>query len=276
MRFRKTSILIIAIFFSSYYLAGQWNPTNGPVGGIVNSIIEHNDVVFAASGGNGGIYYLQENQNWKFLFNELPNNNTINALATNSSYIFSAHSLHGIFRSSNMGTNWDEVNNGISTFGKSIISLYTDGDIIYSGSFVDGFYISENNGDSWVMKSNGLSGAAKRIASISKLGGILFISTPLGIYKSEDNADSWVLSSSGIPMDKRYSSAIFSKNNYILAGSIAGLYRSTDNGETWTITGAGVIINSVEGISEHNGVLYVCANGKVAKSQKMTELHGLT
>ncbi len=267
MCYRKTIILTITIFFSSYYLAGQWNPTNGPVGGIVNSIIEHNGVVFAASGGNGGIYYLQENQNWKLLFNELPNNNTINALATNSSYIFSAHTLHGIFRSSNMGSNWEGVNNGISTFGISILSLHTDGDDIYAGSYVDGFYISENNGDSWVMKSNGLVGAANRIASITKSGNTLFISTPLGIYKSENNADSWVLSSNGIPLDKLYSSAIFSKNNYILAGTIAGLYRSTDNGETWTITGAGVIVNFVEGISEHNGVLYVCANGKVAKSE---------
>ena len=83
------------------------------------------------------------------------------SLTINGNNIFLGDGEYGIFLSTNNGSSWNSINNGIPK-GMSIRTLIIDGSKIYAGGVTSNtgqaVILSTNNGTSWTDVSNGLTG----------------------------------------------------------------------------------------------------------------------
>jgi len=70
-----------------------------------------------------------------------------NCLATSGGNIFAGTS-NGVYLSSDNGTNWTTINNGIPSGILNIYSLFVSGINIFAG-LAGPVYLSSNNGSSW-------------------------------------------------------------------------------------------------------------------------------
>ena len=71
-------------------------------------------------------------------------------------YLFAGSYGDGVFRSSDNGDNWIEVNNGLTAPFVLSFATNASGDIFAGTYFGNGVFRSTDNGDSWNEKNNGL------------------------------------------------------------------------------------------------------------------------
>ena len=99
------------------------------------------------------IYCLQLNSFAQNFWEKIggPCGGNIVALAINSKdYIFIAGYENGIFRSTNNGENWTQVNNGLPKHFPYIQCLVVgSNNYIYAGAFGSGVFRSTDNGENW-------------------------------------------------------------------------------------------------------------------------------
>lgn len=202
----------------------------------------------------------------------------VHSFAAVDNYIF-AGTDNQIFRSSNMGADWEQVtqpfpfyneyyvaetNNVLIAFsyGRGTANstdygqTWTElsqvpsqfnafkviGETVYGGQFL-GAFRSTANGANWEQMNFTVEFDAR---SFSLSGNDLFIGTwDNGIFKTTDNGQSWDhltqgLSSQNVP-------EVFAKGNIIIAGSRDnhGIDRSTDYGQTWISDGTTQVISSI-------------------------------
>ena len=112
----------------------------------------------------------------------------VTTLAINSAGdIFAGTREHGVFRSTDNGNNWSQVNNGITDFDIRSIAINQSGHV-FVGACV-GVLRSTDNGESWHYTS--LNICAQSIAINSN--GHIFVGRlgSGGIYRSTDNGETW-------------------------------------------------------------------------------------
>jgi photosystem II stability/assembly factor-like uncharacterized protein len=151
----------------------------------------------------------------------------------------------GVFRSSDNGSSYTQVNNGLGN--KDVHALTSFGKSIFAGTHV-GVYRTDDFGEHWVKASSGIpdtaiiSLASNSTAIFAGTGAGGFIEGPdgsqfpkgLGLFRSLDTGQHW--SRIGNPaMDTNDITALATNGNTILAGTWnnGGVFRSTDNGSNW-------------------------------------------
>ncbi len=100
---------------------------------------------------------------------------------------------HGLYRSSDAGKSWTEINQGL--FSADIRTLAAgEGPILYAGT-PQGIFKSEDGGDNWTDwfdASSGLGeGAVSHLAVHPVDAAKVFAATQTGLFISEDEGDSW-------------------------------------------------------------------------------------
>ena len=104
-----------------------------------------------------------------------PSGGTTHSLAINSSgYIFAGTYYGGVFLSTNNGTSWTAVNNGLTGGGLTVNALAVSGTNLFAGTN-SGVYLSTNNGTNWTQVSNGLTN--NYVMTLSVSGTNLFAGT---------------------------------------------------------------------------------------------------
>jgi hypothetical protein len=147
----------------------------------------------------------------------LPSGYAVNALVRRSNYIFAA-SLGGVFRSSDNGSNWVPVNNGMTN--NLVYSLAANGSNIYAGSG-DGVFCSTNNGAAWTHgTNNGLTDLY--VLSLAAVGNNLFAGTMNGLFLSTDNGNTWT--NTGLDY-KRIYALVFNSNEIYAGAEGTGVWR---------------------------------------------------
>lgn len=154
-----------------------------------------------------------------------------------SSFAFSSNDVmyagtlgSGVYRSTNYGSSWTQLNNGLNDLNVYSLGINASGQI-FAGTQSHGIYFSSNSGSSWIHTSLSVSVKVKSIA-INSSGHIFAGTNGSGVYRSTNNGSTWV--SLGTLVDV-YSIAI-DGNNRIFAGCgspIKAVYRSTNNGTNW-------------------------------------------
>ena len=110
---------------------------------------------------------------------------------------------YGMFRTSDGGTTWTTVNNGLPEASRIVNTIAvhpSDADLVYIGTFNDGIYRSSNGGDSWEAVNNGLGSSDIRSIAIDPVNpDVLYAGSGngMGIYKSVNGGDLWVESNVG-------------------------------------------------------------------------------
>lgn len=193
------------------------------------------------------------------------NSYSIRAMASDGDYIYagtggSSGSSQGVFRSTDNGLTWGQVNSGLTTLdvraltvkghkvfagtystggvfvssdsgatwtavnnglpSQSISCLYSDGNAVYAGLYYGGVFVSTDDGANWSAINNGISYLF--IRSVFANGNDIFVGAESGnFFMSDDNGATFTLNSTGLPTSYHVCAVIVSGNN-LLAGTLSG------------------------------------------------------
>jgi photosystem II stability/assembly factor-like uncharacterized protein len=113
-------------------------------------------------------------------------------------YLFAGTYYGGVFRSSNNGSTWEAVNNGLANYIINGLAILANTTPNYLYAATDGgVFRSTDFGENWVSANNGITEMS--IASIFVYGMYTFVGTGnSGVFRSIDNGNNWVAVNNGI------------------------------------------------------------------------------
>jgi photosystem II stability/assembly factor-like uncharacterized protein len=163
------------------------------------------------------------------------NDKFISSLVVSGTNIFAGTNGDGVFLSTNNGTNWTQVNNGLkNTFVSSITAVGTS---IFAGTDSGGVYNSTDNGSNWAEVNNGLTITYNNPLTINSLctnGTGVFAFLYNGLFRTADSGKNWT--SLGFDLMPGYITALAASGINIYVGTMDGsAVLSTNNGETWVL-----------------------------------------
>ena len=250
----------------------QWTPTNGPYSAPVLSMAANATTLFV--GTETGLFLTTDvGKTWLPASGGIPNTG-VQALATHGSSIYAGTSDDGLFRSTDDGASWKEIDQGrlgyvralaasdsflfvaihdtvyrtseggsagqlitTSPLQGEVLTLFASDVDLVAGT-VSGVFRSTDWGLHWLARSQGLPNAG--ILALSKADTNLFAGVNLwGIYRSTNNGQEWTPVNNGMPASRVQAFAVLSSGLY--AGTYrAGVYRSSNEGDSWTSVKTGL------------------------------------
>ena len=160
---------------------------------------------------------------------------TVNSIASFGNTLL-AGTLAGIFRSTDEGATWTDVNNDwtrqqIWSFAKSDSTIFAGGSVFLA-------FRSTDDGITWNCGETSFSSGA--VMALTYENGKLFAAANEGgAFRSTDNGTSWTKVYS--PGQSDYAYSLTYASPYILLGTgTQGLLRSSDDGESWQRCGSGL------------------------------------
>jgi photosystem II stability/assembly factor-like uncharacterized protein len=166
---------------------------------------------------------------WKSLRNGLPDPGTpweTFALVQSGSDIFAGTSV-GVFRTTDNGSNWISMNNGLTTVW--VRAMILRGSELMAGTNGGGVFRSTDKGASWTPAGTGIG--TEYVYSLFSSGGSLYAGTGHGPFLSTDNGAQWTASNTGL-ISRVYAFAQSGSNLFAATG--VGLWFSSDAGAKWT------------------------------------------
>ncbi len=264
-------------------LRAQWQPTNGLYGGEIQSIVESNSALFVRIEGydvfrstDGGITWLSANQGLPFSSGNLVSDGTHvfvgssdqiymwsddsmswasrssfgnssygTPLGVKGNYLYT-NSSEGIYRSTNLGSTWKEIDTGITELGNlSVTSFKALDSFLFVGMTYNGIFRSSDNGDHWIQLDSGM--LTPDIFCLATEGKTLFAGSYDGVLRSTDFGASWQSVDSGLPVQNIYSLAVL--GNTIVASAPPGLYISNNSGASWQLQSSGLIKDDISAMT---------------------------
>ncbi|MBC8457849.1 MAG: hypothetical protein H8D67_07630 [Deltaproteobacteria bacterium] len=213
--------------------------------------------------------------NWKEITNGLPLRRpmaigigAINCLAIvpkSPNVLYAGGSLAGVFKSTNAGEHWEEVNNGVPIIDEyarpdTISSLVIDPQnfqIIYAGTHSIGVIKTTDGGKNWRKLGQGVFSPVKHLVIEPKTPTTLYATGGSQIFKSADAGKSWtsILSKSAVHNYGDISALTIDENGTLYVGTAwRGIYKSSDSGESWSIL--------KRGLPKHTDILHLVINPK--------------
>lgn len=180
-------------------------------------------------------------------------------IVTPNGDIFSGTFMWGVFRSTNGGRDWTQMNDGLPAFWVPDLAVSQNG-TIYAATFGGGVSRSTDGGQHWTPSSNGVSNRYCSCVTVAP-NGHLFVGTNSGIFRSTTGGDSWVLANQGFFPPSVY--ALFATpDGLLLASGYYAVFRSTDDGDNWTVANSGIQSAPVSSFCVGpNGFLYAGISG---------------
>jgi len=212
----------------------NWTTKNDTLGNRwIGAMILSNGKIFA--GTKGGLF----TSNWPNIVwsnNHFPDNQRGNIVvrlkrppygAFPTGTLFSA-SEKGLFRTSNHGTNWYPINNGLPNISSSSISAFSNGKM-FAGT-LNGVYTKLYTDSNWVYSNLSQSD----IIDFTNSGSSVYAISPTsGVFGSSNNGNSWSAINTGLPNTSVNAIANTGDTLYC-AVSNYGLYRAyPSTGFTW-------------------------------------------
>jgi photosystem II stability/assembly factor-like uncharacterized protein len=186
---------------------------------------------------------------------------------TSPSTMYAVGIDQGIYKTTNGGVNWTQINNGIvNTAVQTIAISKSNPQILYAGTTAgtnDGVYKTTDGGASWTRIINGIAEPAASLGITAILvhptnpdiAWIAVFSSAAdavnGLYKTTDGGANWFVSNNGIGTIKNFISFAMSPTdpNTIYTGSSfqypasigpSVIYKSTDGGANWVLSSNGL------------------------------------
>jgi photosystem II stability/assembly factor-like uncharacterized protein len=184
-----------------------------------------------------------------------PAGGLISAIAiapANSQTVF-AGTANGVYKSTNGGTSWSAVNNGLTSI--SILSLAIDpanSQTVYAGAASGGVFKTTDGGATWnsVTENIGVTIFTVRSLAIDPTNSqTIYAGTESsGVFKSTNGGGSWIAINGGLTSTSVYALAIDPTNSQtIYAGTYSGaggIFKSTNGGISWNPVNNGLTSTS--------------------------------
>jgi photosystem II stability/assembly factor-like uncharacterized protein len=174
------------------------------------------------------------------------------AMSVSNPKLLVAGALDGIFRSTDRGSNWQQISPEHHAEIKNIESIAVDPrnpDVIYAGTWHLPWK-TENGGQTWQPIKKGMIDDSDVFSIIvdRDSSSVVYVSACSGIYKSE-NAGELFHKVQGIPFSARRTRVLHQDPTnpaVVYAGTTEGLWRTQDAGKNWSrISDANIIVNDV-------------------------------
>ena len=149
------------------------------------------------------------------------------ALAVAGSGAFVAGTDDGIYRSTNSGGFWTQVNNASHATTPALLAI--DDGRTFAGTTGNGLYYSSNSGATWSSASGGLT-SSNVSAIVQNADGIFFAATPdSGIFRSENGGSSWTPFNDGLT-NMNINAMVIDQKGYLYVGTAGrGLFRTIES-----------------------------------------------
>ncbi len=198
----------------------------------------------------GGVFRSNNNgNNWDTL--GLTFNAEITIALNSSGNIFVGTAAQGVYRSTDNGLNFIQINEGLNDSSLSPVSFsINDTGHIFVGTVSGGgVFRSTDNGDNWVQINQGITNY-KILSLRTNSSGTVFAGTEGGgIFRSINNGENWVQINQGLFGQNGQGYYVFSlainSSGDIFAGTGDGVFRSTDNGNNWVEINGGLTSTGV-------------------------------
>jgi hypothetical protein len=265
---KKFLLLPILLVLSSTLLRAQWQITSNQNGSYHFTVIG----IYLFAGTNNGVYLSTDGGNtWTSVNNGLGGIDSsrtdstskgfirITALGSCGTNLFAGtDNPAAIYLSTNYGSSWTAVNNGLSTQANSVRSFAAIGTSMFASTEGDtqngGVFLTTNNGTSWTAVNNGLQNQAQNVWSLATDGNNLYAGTyGAGIFLSTNNGSSWTAINQGITLPEYvYDIAVTSSGLFIGTQADGILYNGSG---TWAAVNSGLT-----GINDGVNALAVSGN----------------
>jgi len=177
---------------------------------------------------------------------------TVTSLASSGNNLY-AGTVNGVYKTTNNGDSWTQINNGLSNIRVNKIAALGSKVVVISND--SNLYISNNNGSSWTNINNGLF--SKKILYGLKLYGSNIYLTANGpfngysqdVYYSSNNGSNWINLLNYSANDNNVRDIDVQNSNILVGDSELGIWISTNNGLNWDHGNAGWISNESVHIS---------------------------
>ncbi|MDZ7764192.1 MAG: hypothetical protein U5K00_07150 [Melioribacteraceae bacterium] len=201
-----------------------------------------------------------------------------------SRILYAAAFHYGVYKSTNSGETWIEINNGLGTdkeYAWEIINDPSDAEILYlglnsRGAGLIGLYKSTNAGENWEVLPNFPAGDVLSI-DVNSNGIYAGVTDNFnwnytgGLYHSSDRGDSWmkildhsrIADITSMPGDDNTLLAA-GQQWYRIGEDIPALFLSTDGGNNWNDISTGLnhtFINSARFNKHNTNEIFVCTAG---------------
>ena len=196
---------------------------------------------------------------------------------------FSLTGAH-IFRSSDRGTTWLEMDEGFPIETHTSINAIavhpSDPNVAYvvtsryESETAIGIYKTTNGGETWVAANDGLSDLNTNDLQMDPAApDTLYVATDSGVYKTMDAARTWRLAATDWTAGSVYDLAIDTRNPLVLyAATTGGAYKTKDCGEHWYAVNLGLPKRSDGGPAfGHDRILELDSTGRVVYAVILTE-----
>jgi photosystem II stability/assembly factor-like uncharacterized protein len=269
----KLAFLCLVVLFGPIVAHTQvWQPGNGPYGGDINCLTHNDSYTFTAAGilTNGkGVFRSSDNgNNWELSstgFSSLPLGKTIYGMITKGEYIFASSfvdyenvpPLAGIYRSSDNGSNWEQLPQVFSN-EQPPLAFATDQNAIVAGN-PSGCKVSLDDGLTWVVMNSfpGVSGTPN-VRALAFSDNYLYAGLSNGrIFRSANYGQVWTEHSSGLSTGGQVQSLI-SNGDVVFAGKTNGVFRLVGDGSSWTseLTGLPTTSRNVSSLAIAGDYIY--------------------
>ncbi len=173
-----------------------------------------------------------------------PSDKAVQSFAINANgEVFAATFGAGVFRSTDSGDSWTQVNTGLTEGVVYSVVINSSGHLYAGTGNNNGIFRSTDNGDNWSHVLENVSvGWLEALALNSNDHVYAGIDLFNGVYRSTDNGASW--SQAGLNSMSVVSLAISPADHIFVWTSGSGLYRSTDNGANWEWMNLTAVLNS--------------------------------
>ena len=231
----RLTLTLPSALLLTFHLSAQWTPLSSGMMSNRSLCADEGDLYCAtytngvkkSEGGTGPFTAVN---------NGLPSVGGIiyaQSVGSDGAYIY-AGTESGIYRSSDGGANWDNINgtlaassvvyaNKFFAIGSEIMAVF-DGSIGQGG----GIWRSGNFGNTWLIGNSGM-GSNVVVHHLTQVGGTLWASTSTGLYTSTDNAQNWTVH----PTVNYAVYSLASLNNTLVIASSYGMRYSTNGGTSW-------------------------------------------
>jgi len=154
-----------------------------------------------------------------------------------------------VFKTTNGGSTFSDISNGISPGGYMINALavhHTNPSILYATTFYDGLFRTTNGGTSWTLVMSG--GFLSCLATTHAAPAVAYTGKDTVIYKSTDSGATWFKAGSGYGGVYKLSRSLAASQaspSVVYTGANRGIFKTTNAGTTWSASNQGITLANI-------------------------------
>lgn len=234
----------------------HWNNITGnlPDNSFEGGLIATETAVFVSLGNYYGVWRsYNSGDTWVAASTGIDANALISTMASIGNDIYAGTDSFGIYKSSDEGKHWINLDPGTTGNYYNYIAIAGDSEAIFAATYRDGILRSTDQGATWSLSNNGID-IYDQPRTLITTGGDFFLGTKGGMYKTSDHGGSWSESNSGIYANMSALPAVVSLDSHLFTAARfgSGVFRSADNGTNWANVSGQLPVNE-EDLTLFNG-----------------------